>query len=156
MRRCGSTGVERTPSEKQHTKLTLKKKMLPPLLPGFELTTFRSRVRRSTNKLSHLLNKLKIGQSEMYPCDTAQMTTYQLLQHCPLHDDLRSAAWPEITSLREKFYDDLTEMKRTAALNELNEATPSLPDDRLVHLLSPTAILLSSNDFANDRTKAPS
>ena len=30
----------------QHTKLTLEKKILPPLLPGFELETFRSRVRR--------------------------------------------------------------------------------------------------------------
>ena len=33
----------------QHTVLTLEKKILPPLLPGFELATFRSRVRRSTN-----------------------------------------------------------------------------------------------------------
>ena len=43
---CGNTGVERTPKS-QHTKLTLKKKILLPLLPGFELATFRSRVRRS-------------------------------------------------------------------------------------------------------------
>ena len=28
----------------RHTKLTLEKKILPPLLPGFELATFRSRV----------------------------------------------------------------------------------------------------------------
>ena len=40
-------GVERTPKKSQHTKLTLEKKILPPLLPGFELATFRSRVRRS-------------------------------------------------------------------------------------------------------------
>ena len=49
---CGNTGVERTPSKSQHTKLTLEKKILLPLLPGFELATFRSRVRRSTSKLS--------------------------------------------------------------------------------------------------------
>ena len=42
---CGNMGVERTPNKSQHTKLTLEKKMFPPLLPGFELTTFRSRVR---------------------------------------------------------------------------------------------------------------
>ena len=41
---CGNTGVERTPNKSQHTKLTLQKKILPPLLPGFELATFRSRV----------------------------------------------------------------------------------------------------------------
>ena len=51
---CGNTGVERTPNKIQHTKLTLEKKILSPLLPGFELATFRSRVRRSTNKLSRL------------------------------------------------------------------------------------------------------
>ena len=39
--------MERTPNESQHTKLTLEKKVLPPLLPGFELPTFRPRVRRS-------------------------------------------------------------------------------------------------------------
>ena len=32
---------------RQHTKLTLEKKILPPLLPGLELATFGSRVRRS-------------------------------------------------------------------------------------------------------------
>ena len=48
---CGDTGVERIPNKSQHTKLTLerekKKKTLSLLLPGFELATFRSRVRRS-------------------------------------------------------------------------------------------------------------
>ena len=33
--------------ESQDTKLTLEKKILPPLLSGFELATFRSLVRRS-------------------------------------------------------------------------------------------------------------
>ena len=40
-------GVERTANKSQLTKLTLKKKILLPLLPGFELETYRSRVRRS-------------------------------------------------------------------------------------------------------------
>ena len=40
----GNMGVEQTPNKSQHTKLTLEKKILPPLLPGFELATFRSRV----------------------------------------------------------------------------------------------------------------
>ena len=51
---CGNTGIERTPNKSQHTKLTLRKKILPLLLPGFELAAFRSRVRRSANKLSRL------------------------------------------------------------------------------------------------------
>ena len=47
-------GVERTPNKSQHTKLTLEKKILSPLLSGFELATFQSRVRRS-NTLSRLI-----------------------------------------------------------------------------------------------------
>ena len=38
--------VERTSTKSQHMKLTLEKKILPPLLLGFELATVRSRVRR--------------------------------------------------------------------------------------------------------------
>ena len=47
---CGNTGVERTSNKSQHTQLTLEKKILPPLLPGFEPATFRSRVRRSNQQ----------------------------------------------------------------------------------------------------------
>ena len=39
--------MERTPNKSQHFKSTLEKKFLPPILPGFELATFRSRVRHS-------------------------------------------------------------------------------------------------------------
>ena len=49
---CGNKRLERTPNKNHHTKLTLERKILQPLLPGFELATFRSRVRRSTNRLS--------------------------------------------------------------------------------------------------------
>ena len=43
-------GMERTPNKSQHRKLTLEKKILPPFLPGFELATFRSQVRRSNQQ----------------------------------------------------------------------------------------------------------
>ena len=36
---CSDTGVERVPDRSQHTKLTLEKKILLPLLLGFELAT---------------------------------------------------------------------------------------------------------------------
>ena len=36
--------MERTPNKSQHTKLTLDKKFLLPLLPRFELATFLSRL----------------------------------------------------------------------------------------------------------------
>ena len=44
---CDDKWVERTPNNRQHTKLTLEKKIL---LPGFELATFRSRVRCSNQQ----------------------------------------------------------------------------------------------------------
>ena len=51
---CGDTGVERTPNSSQHTKMSLEEKILLPLLPGFELATFRSRVRRSNQQAIHV------------------------------------------------------------------------------------------------------
>ena len=39
--------VERTPNKSQLSKLTLEKKILPPLLRGFELATFRSRIQNA-------------------------------------------------------------------------------------------------------------
>ena len=47
---CGNTGMERTPNKSQHTKLTLEKKILWLLLPGFELATFLSWVRHSNQQ----------------------------------------------------------------------------------------------------------
>ena len=44
---------------------------------------------------AHLFNKLETGQSEMCSCDTTPVITERLLQHCPFHDGLRRAAWPE-------------------------------------------------------------
>ena len=49
---CSYMGVERTLSKSQHTKLTLEKKIVPPLLLRFKLATFCSRVQCSTNKRS--------------------------------------------------------------------------------------------------------
>ena len=79
---CGNTCVERTPNKSRHTKLTLEKKIFPPLLPGFELATFRSRVRccnqqavptlptscpDSTNKLSRLYQQAVPTLPTSYP-----------------------------------------------------------------------------------------
>ena len=44
---CQNTGVERTLNKSQRTKLTLEKKILPPLQSWFELATFQSQVQRS-------------------------------------------------------------------------------------------------------------
>ena len=58
---CGNTGLERKPIKSQHTELTLEKKILPPLLPGFQLAAFQSRVRRSYQQaISTLLSQCMI------------------------------------------------------------------------------------------------
>ena len=46
----GNTEVEWTLNKSKHTKLTVEKKTLPLLLPGFELATFWSRVRHSNQE----------------------------------------------------------------------------------------------------------
>ena len=74
------------------------------------------RLRTGHNRMrAHLFNKLKIGESDLCPCDTAPMTTAHLLQDCPLHDALRQATWPTVTTLTEKLYGDLASLRRTAA-----------------------------------------
>ena len=47
---CSNPDLEWTPNKSQHAKLTPEKKILPTLLPGFELATFWSRVRRSNQQ----------------------------------------------------------------------------------------------------------
>ena len=47
--------MERTPNKSQHTQLTVEKKILPPLLPGFELAAFLSRVRRSNQQATPIV-----------------------------------------------------------------------------------------------------
>ena len=80
---CGNTGVEQTPNKSQHTKLTPEKKILPPILPGFELATFRSRVRRSTSKLSRPPGRcLGISQSPAHPAQRRVLS--------PIGDKFRS------------------------------------------------------------------
>lgn len=74
------------------------------------------RLRTGHNRMrAHLYNKLKIGQTEKCPCDTAPMTTAHLLQDCPMQDALRQATWPDDTPLAMKLYGSLADLKRTAA-----------------------------------------
>ena len=61
------------------------------------------------------LNKFKVGESEMCPCNADIMTAKHLLQHCPLHDAMRRDAWPEPTLLGDELYSNLEELRKTAA-----------------------------------------
>ena len=74
------------------------------------------RLRTGHNRLNaHMYNKFKVGESEMCPCNADIMTAEHLLQHCRLHDALRRDMWPKPTLLRDKFYGNFEELRRTAA-----------------------------------------
>ena len=64
---------------------------------------------------NHLLNKLKIGETALCPCEAANQITVHLLQDCTLHTDLRSDCWRETTPLAIKLYDGLEDLRCTAA-----------------------------------------
>ena len=68
---CGNMGVDQTPNKTQHPKLTLEKKILQPLLPGFELQPFDHESGALTNKLSRLRNITRPSLSEV-PAHDAQ------------------------------------------------------------------------------------
>ena len=82
----GNMGVERTPNESAHkvkSGETLEKNILPPLLPGFELATFGSRVLRSTNKLFRLPQALSLSLSLSYVRqEQSTLTLKYFLKNC--------------------------------------------------------------------------
>ena len=63
---CHDTGVERTLNKSQHRKLTLEKKILLPLLPGFKLATFKSWIWRSSKQA--ILTKQRPGGGFFLTC----------------------------------------------------------------------------------------
>ena len=77
--------------------------------------SFLFRLRTGYNKLNTHMCKLKVGGSEMCPCNADIMTAEHLLQHCRLYDAVRRDMWPEPTLLRDKLYGNLRELRRTAA-----------------------------------------
>ena len=95
--------MEWTPNKSQHTKLTLKKKILPLLLPGFELATFRSRVRGSNQQairapqkalytrycgVTHEISRQLTTQSHL--CAIPLTKQMVLHEHLPHHEGLGS------------------------------------------------------------------
>ena len=75
----------------------------------FRLRTGHNRMR------AHMHNKLRIGPTEMCPCNTGPMTTQHLLQDCPTQDALRKTMWPDQPALRMQLFGCREELQRTAA-----------------------------------------
>ena len=65
------------------------------------------RLRAGHNRMNaHMYSRLKIGQTDCYPCNTAPMTSQHLLQDYLLHDVVMRETWPKDTSLRDKLFGD--------------------------------------------------
>ena len=74
------------------------------------------RMRLGLNRLNaHMNKKVKVGESEICPCNSDLITAERVLQHCQLHDALRRDMWPEPMPLRDKLYGSMEELRKTAA-----------------------------------------
>ena len=62
-----------------------------------------------------MYSKFQVGEAEMCSCIADIMTAERLLQHCQLHDALRRHVWLEPIPLWDKLFDNLEELRRTAA-----------------------------------------
>ena len=89
--------MERTPGKSQHTKLTLEKKILPPLPPTFELATIRSRVRRLYQQaiaavLLFIVTETHVDSDEQEEtgCGTGPSETGPLIVHVFFQSEIRS------------------------------------------------------------------
>ena len=84
-------GVKWTSIKSQHTKLTLEKKIFLPLLLGFDLAFFRSRVQRSNQQakaqlwefeLNSLLNRTPEESEAEEKCEQTWGFRKEAQQHC--------------------------------------------------------------------------
>ena len=77
-----------------------------------QVTIFR--LRTGHNRMNdHLFHKLRIGESALCPCKSANQTTEHLLQDCTLHADRRSKCWKEATTVETKLYGSLEDLRCT-------------------------------------------
>ena len=73
------------------------------------------RLRTGHNRLKqHMFRKLRIGASEMCPCETAPENAEHVLQTCPLYLSTRSAIWPLGATFNDKLFGGLEQLTATA------------------------------------------
>ena len=69
-------GLERASNKSQHTKSTPRKKILPPLLPEFELATFRSSPALYQQAPTGTILAFPVACRFLYACLVDQFTLY--------------------------------------------------------------------------------
>ena len=82
------------------------------------------RLRTGHNRMNHhMFTKFKIGSTDQCPCAAGAMTAEHLLQTCPLYKVLRKRFWSQPTSLQNKLFGCLDDLRRTATFARETQAT---------------------------------
>ncbi|XP_052257940.1 uncharacterized protein LOC127862720 [Dreissena polymorpha] len=77
------------------------------------------RLRSGHNRLNaHMHKKYRLAPSPTCPCGTEDQTAEHILQRCKRHDQERATKWPQDTTLHQKLYGDVDDLRRTTSFIE--------------------------------------
>ena len=74
------------------------------------------RLRTGHHRLNaHMYKKMKLVPSSMCICNIEDQTTQHILQRCPNHTNIRNQLWPDNTTLEQKLYGPLEQLRKTVS-----------------------------------------
>jgi hypothetical protein len=74
------------------------------------------RLRSGHNRLNaHMNKKYRLVQSPMCPCGEEDQTAEHVLQRCKRHDPERAPTCPQKTTLQQKLYGDVEDLRQTTS-----------------------------------------
>ena len=71
------------------------------------------RLRYGHCRLLQHMCRLGLSHTDSCPCQTAPQSPEHVLQDCPLHEEARKKQWPNNTSLEEKLWGNIIQLKQT-------------------------------------------
>ena len=73
-------------------------------------------LRTGHNRLNaHMYKKMNLVPSSMCICNIEDQTTQHILQRCPNHTNIRNQLWPDNTTLQQKLYGPLEQLRKTVS-----------------------------------------
>ncbi|XP_053384430.1 uncharacterized protein LOC128546121 [Mercenaria mercenaria] len=77
------------------------------------------RLRSGHNKLNaHMYKKYRLAPSQTCPCGEEDQTAEHILQRCKKHNQERAATWPIDTSIHQKLYGGIEDLRQTTSFIE--------------------------------------
>ena len=70
---------------------------------------------------AHMNKKMKLGPPSMCICNIEDQKTERILQRCPNHTNIMDQLWPDNTTLKQKLYGTLEELRRTVSFIQQSE-----------------------------------